>query len=132
MRPSLLIFLVVFVAFAWGCKDSLGTEIKVVTPEEMQSLMEQEDVQLVDVRNARERKDGFIEHSQNIDFSSPTFDEDLKKLDKTKPVILYCRAEGLSATCADKLIAAGFVKVHDLDDGLTQWRFMGYGVELNN
>ncbi|HUH27876.1 rhodanese-like domain-containing protein, partial [Gelidibacter sp.] len=113
MKRFLLIFIIAS-TFLVGCNDKTEGEINLVTAEEMLSLMELEDVQLVDVRSAKEREDGFIKNSQNIDFYSPTFDEDILKLDKTKPVIIYCRSGKRSAECAEKLINAGFVKVYDL------------------
>lgn len=131
MKRILFILIVVSTSFLTGCKQDVEDEIMVVTPEEMQALMGLEDVQLVDVRTTQERNDGFIKQSQNIDFNSPTFDEDIEKLDKSKPVILYCRSGVRSAKCAKKLKAAGFVKVYDLQGGITQWSFKGYDIELD-
>lgn len=130
MKRLLLIVVVVFASLFTGCKDDFENEIRVVTPEEMKSLMELEDVQLIDVRSEQERQEGFIKNSQNIDFNSPTFDEDIQKLDKSKPVILYCRSGARSASCVKKLQDAGFVKIYDLQGGITQWRFEGYDLEL--
>ena len=73
----------------------------------MQSILELEDVQLVDVRTPLEHDEIRIANSQNIDYMSPTFDEDINKLDKNKPVILYCKSGGRSAKCAKKLKDAG-------------------------
>ena len=132
MKRLLLVFIIVFTVFLTGCKNDTDDQIKLVTPEEMQSLMELEDVQLVDVRTAEERADGFIANSQNIDFNSPTFEEDILKLDKTKPVILYCRSGVRSAKCANKLKEAGFVKIYDLQGGITQWHFKDFNIEIPN
>ncbi|MBO3097548.1 rhodanese-like domain-containing protein [Gelidibacter pelagius] len=131
MNRFLLIFIIASV-FLTSCKDKAEGEINLVTAEEMLSLMELEDVQLVDVRTAKEREDGYIKNSQNIDFYSPTFDEDILKLDKSKPVIIYCRSGKRSADCAEKLIEAGFVKVYDLEGGITQWLFEDRDIEMAN
>lgn len=131
MKRISLIFIVVFTFLIIGCKKESDDQITLVTPEEMLSLMEMDDVQLVDVRSAKDRIDGFIKNSQNIDFNSPTFDQDIQKLDKTKPVILYCRSGGRSAKCAKKLKDAGFVKIYDLKGGMTQWRFDDHEVEVD-
>ncbi|MEO9076560.1 MAG: rhodanese-like domain-containing protein [Gelidibacter sp.] len=131
MKHFLLIFIIVFLSFLTGCKNDSDDQIKLVTPAEMMSLMELEGVQLVDVRTANERVDGFIKNSQNIDFNSPTFDEDILKLDKTKPVILYCRSGGRSAKCAQKLKDAGFIKIYDVKGGITQWLFDDYEIEVD-
>ncbi|MEO5789948.1 rhodanese-like domain-containing protein [Gelidibacter sp.] len=131
MKRISLIFIVVFTFLIIGCKKESDDQITLVTPEEMLSLMEMDDVQLVDVRSAKDRIDGFIKNSQNIDFNSPTFDQDIQKLDKTKPVILYCRSGGRSAKCAKKLKDAGFVKIYDLKGGMTQWLFDDHDVEVD-
>jgi rhodanese-related sulfurtransferase len=81
-----------------------------------------EDVQLVDVRTKKEYLQEHIVNAQNIDFSSPTFDEDITKLDKEKPVILYCKGGKRSAKCAKKLQEAGFEKIYDLEGGISKWR----------
>lgn len=132
MKRLLFLVTVVTALFLTSCKNDIEGEIKLVTPEEMQTLMELEDVQLVDVRTAQERVNGFIKNSQNIDFNSPTFDKDIEKLDKSKPVILYCHSGGRSQKCAEKLKDAGFVKIYDLKGGITQWRFKDYYIEMPN
>lgn len=131
MKRFLFFFTVFLASFLTGCKDGSDDQIILVTAEELQSLLELEDVQLVDVRTAKERVDGFIKNSQNIDFNSPTFDEDIQKLDKTKPVILYCETGKSSAKCAEKLKDAGFVQIYDLKGGITQWLFDDYEIDLD-
>lgn len=119
-----VICILLTISFTTACIDSKlkNTEVKLVTAEEMQSILEMEDVQLVDVRSEKEYHQGHIVNSQNIDFNSPTFDEDIAKLDKEKPVILYCKGGGRSAKCAKKLKDAGFEKVYDLEGGISKWR----------
>lgn len=116
------LFLVVISATSCLDKKEVGTDVKLVTAEEMQSILELEDVQLVDVRTPEEYEEAHIVNAQNIDFNSPTFDEDVTKLDKTKPVILYCKAGGRSAKCAKKLKEAGFEKIYDLEGGISKWQ----------
>lgn len=127
-----LLFFVIISTILSGCTDTVEGEINLVTAEEMESIMALEDVHLVDVRTAKEREDGFIKNSQNIDFNSPTFEADIEKLDKSKPVIIYCRSGKRSAECAEKLIDAGFVKVYDLKGGMTQWLFEDRAIEMAN
>lgn len=107
-----------------GCLDTkdAATDVKLVTAEEMQSILELEDVQLVDVRTSQEYEEEHIVNSQNIDFNSPTFDDDISKLDKAKPVVLYCKGGINSAKCAKKLKEAGFEKVYDLEGGISKWK----------
>lgn len=103
-------------------KTTAEPDVKLVTAEEMQSILELEDVQLIDVRTPKEHEEIRIANSQNIDYMSPTFDEDITKLDKQKPVILYCKGGNRSAKCAAKLKDAGFQKVYDLEGGISKWK----------
>lgn len=115
--------LFIAMVFSTSCMDTKNNaEVKLVTAEEMESILELEDVQLVDVRTPKEHNEIRIANSQNIDFQSPTFDEDITKLDKNKPVILYCRSGGRSAKCAKKLKDAGFEKIYDLEGGISKWK----------
>jgi len=126
MRKIYIIFsLFVAVSLFTSCLDkplNNSDVIKLVTAEEMQSILELEDVQLVDVRTPKEYDEIHIVNAQNIDFKSPTFDADISKLDKKKPVILYCKSGGRSAKCAKKMEEAGFEKIYDLKGGISKWK----------
>ena len=116
--------LFVAMSFSTSCLDNKinDAEVKLVTAKEMQAILELEDAQLVDVRTPQEFKEIRIANAQNIDYKSPTFDEDITHLDKNKPVILYCKSGGRSAKCAQKLKDAGFEKIYDLDGGISKWK----------
>lgn len=118
-----LLTLVVIFTLSSCLNNGNPTEVKVVTAEEMQDILELEDVQLVDVRTPDEFAVDHIENAQNIDFKSPTFEEDITKLDKDKPVVLYCKSGGRSAKCVKKLEEAGFKKIYDLEGGISKWKY---------
>jgi rhodanese-related sulfurtransferase len=124
MKKALYLSIICVALGATGClnKQNVTSEIQLVSAQEMLDIIEQEDVQLVDVRTPQEYNEGHIVNSQNIDYSSPNFDEEVKQLDKTKPVILYCKSGGRSADCAKKLKEAGFKKIYDLDGGISKWQ----------
>lgn len=122
--------LMLFFSILLSCQEiKKEGNIEVITAEEMQSILDLEDIQLVDVRTPEEFKEGFIANAQNIDYFSDTFDEDIEKLDKNKPVIVYCKSGGRSAKCADKLLEAGFVKVYDLEGGISKWKHKGLNIK---
>ena len=127
MKRVLIILLLPL--FIIGCKQSTETDIQVVSPEEMKEISELEEVQLVDVRSQDAFKMEFIENAQNIDYYSPTFDYELTKLDKSKPVIVYCQKGSRSAKCAKKMKQAGFVKIYELEGGLAKWKYKGFEVK---
>ena len=130
MNRNLILFCIITTMFFYSCKDKVANEIEIVTAEEMQELSEIEDVQLVDVRTPEERKEGYIANSQNIDYNSPTFAQEIKKLDKSKPVIVYCKSGGRSSKCAEKMKDAGFVKIYDLEGGIAKWKFRGFDIKI--
>ena len=113
-----------FIFLKLSCKENSkeNNNIKHISAEEMQSILDLEEVQLVDVRTKAEFEESHILNSQNIDFNSPTFNEDIKKLKKDKPVILYCNKGGRSAECAKQLQYAGFKKIYDLEGGISKWK----------
>lgn len=127
-RILALIIISLSLAFV-SCTESANPEIEVVTPEEMQEISELEDVQLVDVRTPEEFDKGYIANAQNINYNSPSFEAEIEKLDKSKPVIVYCQKGSRSAKCAKKMKDAGFVKIYDLEGGLAKWKYKGYDIK---
>src|SRR5690606_5746299 len=115
-----------------SCIQRKNEAVKGFTPGEVQSLLEMEDEQLVDVRTPEEFSGGYIVGAQNIDYQSPTFEEDIRKLDKNKPVILYCKSGVRSSNCADIMIKAGFEKVYDLQGGISKWKHKGFTVKIKS
>ncbi|ALJ06361.1 thioredoxin [Pseudalgibacter alginicilyticus] len=129
MKYPYIILTALFVLFVWSCKQAITGEVKVISPEEMHTFLQIDDVQFIDVRTLQEHNKEFIPKSQNIDFRSPTFLEDIDKLDKNKPVLLYCRTGRRSAKCAQELLDAGFVKIYDLEGGISKWKHDGFEVD---
>ena len=124
--------LAAFIAFNYSCKEEKNTsQIEVISPEEMQEISQIEGIQLVDVRTPEEYDEGYIEGFQNIDFFSDTFSQEIENLDKSKPVIVYCRSGRRSAECAKQLKEKGFVKIYDLEGGIAKWEFEGFEVKEN-
>jgi rhodanese-related sulfurtransferase len=84
--------------------------------------MKKTGAQLIDVRTPREFSNGFIEGAKNIDYNGDTFEKQMKKLDKTKPVLVYCAAGGRSENAAELLQEWGFKEVYDLEGGYNGWK----------
>lgn len=80
-----------------------------------------EDMQLVDVRTPEEFEAGHIETAINYNVNGADFDKEVAGLDKSKPVLLYCKMGGRSARAAKKLQEMGFSTIYDLEGGYTAW-----------
>lgn len=70
--------------------------------------------QLLDVRTPEEWAQGKIASSVGINYNDPAFKANLSKLDKTKPVFVYCAVGGRSAKASQILKEAGFKEIYNL------------------
>ena len=78
------------------------------------------EVQLVDVRTPREYDSEHIKGVLNIDWFQPfKFKRAVEKLDKNRPVYIYCRTGNRSQKAARKLADFGFTQIYDLERGIT-------------
>lgn len=129
----ILFVLITIAVFTISCKEEEQntSTIEVITAEEMKEISNIEDVQLIDVRTPEEYEEGYIEGFQNIDYYSESFSQEIEKLDKSKPVIVYCKSGRRSADCAKKLKEKGFIKIYDLEGGIAKWEFEGFEVKEN-
>lgn len=122
--------LIAFTVFSYSCKEEqTSNQIEVISSEEMQEISQIEGVQLVDVRTLEEYEEGHIDSFQNIDYFSENFTQEIEKLDKSKPVIVYCKSGNRSGKCAKKMKDAGFSKIYDLEGGIAKWKFEGFEVK---
>jgi rhodanese-related sulfurtransferase len=116
-------------AKVWACGNSLpsmmilqNTSIfKVVSSKEFKTLMSKKAAQLIDVRTPKEYNDGHIGAAKNIDFYGSTFKTQMEKLDRNKPVLLYCHSGGRSGQALTMLKSMGFKEVYDLKGGWSSW-----------
>jgi thioredoxin 1 len=85
-------------------------------------ILEFPNAQLVDVRTAEEFLRGHLRKAQNINFNDDNFGDLIKvKLDKTRPVFLYCYSGRRSADATVYLKDLGFRQVFDLEGGFAKW-----------
>ncbi len=83
-------------------------------------------VQIVDVRTPEEwAETGVIKGAHRINFNGPDFQAQVGRLNKTKPVIVYCAAGGRSPRAAAQLVKMGFKKVYDYAGGMNDWKAKG-------
>jgi len=123
MNRYLVFLFIVATVFNYSCKDEAKGEIQVVTNEEMQEFSEITDVKLANIKSTDSAKETLIRDSQNIDYLSPNFDKEIIKLDKSKPVIVFCKSSNDSVKCEEKMEDAGFVKIYDVDENIAKWKF---------
>jgi len=85
-----------------------------------------EDAQILDVRTPEEWAEGIIEGAILYDFFSDNFEENIGKLDKEKPVAVYCRSGGRSGKVTKLLQKLGFKENYNLNGGMNAWKSEGH------
>ena len=94
-----------------------------VSASEFKKLYESGKGLLLDVRTPNEVAQGKIDGATNLDFYSPTFKADLDKLDKSKPVYVYCRSGSRSGKTMKHMKDSGFKIVYNLIGGYSSWPY---------
>jgi rhodanese-related sulfurtransferase len=80
---------------------------------------------LVDVRTPGECEEGIIDGATLIDYQGREFMTEIGKLDRERPVFLYCAAGGRSRQTMTRMMNMGFKEVHDLEGGMEAWKEAG-------
>lgn len=105
-----------------SCNSTTSEVSKAVTPNELQELLNQEHIQILDVRTPNEFQSGHIEGAININFYDLNFEDKLKALDANYPVVVYCKKGFRSAKVALILLKKDFKNIYDLEGGFDNWK----------
>ena len=119
-----------FIFFSCGLNND--TPINQMNSDELLDFIEINSAILVDVRTHDEYNSGYIENSLNIDYLSNDFSENVEKLDKNIPIVLYCRSGKRSSLSANKLSELGFKEIYNLEGGILEWIELGNSVVFND
>ena len=111
-----------FLSSLFGGSTLNSDKFEILDKKAFKMVIQQKNIQLVDVRTPREFKAGHINKAINIDLFQPSnFKLAFEKLNKNKPVYLYCRSGSRSKKAAQKVLDMGFEKVYDLKGGFMHW-----------
>ncbi len=130
-KRRILLFLVVFIVILSTATVGLGGmkrgTLKDVSPEEAYELIQKRngspDFIILDVRTPEEYKEGYIENALNINFYSDEFNSELRKLDKDKAYLIYCRSGGRSGRTLNMMKQLGFKEVYNIQGGMVKWLY---------
>ncbi len=100
----------------------LKAGIEHISAIEFKEKVEGNSVQLIDVRTPKEFTSEHIKGAININYyKKELFKNEMAKLDKSKPVYVYCRSGVRSSKSAKILKNAGYM-VYDLKGGILDWK----------
>lgn len=119
---SLLLISILFLS----CQGQNAQVIQTIDAKTFsEKLKATENPQLIDVRTPDEFKADKIGKARNINWNGEYFASQAEKLDKSKPVFVYCKVGGRSAEAANKLAELGFTEIYNLDGGIMKWNAAG-------
>ena len=109
-------------ALTYGAaENTVAGSIKEMTVKEAAQVLKQQNVVIVDVRTPEEFKAGHLPGAINCNLFGTRFDEQVEKLAKDKPVLVYCRTGKRSAGAADIFKEAGHNVLH-MHEGVEAWQ----------
>jgi rhodanese-related sulfurtransferase len=120
-----ILLFITFIINILGCEESTA-QSKLLSVNDFEKLIKTDKtVQLVDVRTPQEVAQGHLANAININIADADFQAKMGKLDKSKPIAVYCGVGGRSGRAAKMLTDMGFKKVFDMQGGMTAWNAAG-------
>jgi len=92
-----------------------------ITVDEFEKKLLGENTQLIDVRTPEEFNQGHLKGALNYNINAAEFESQISKLDKNKPVLVYCLSGGRSGSAADLMTGRGFTEVYNMQGGIMKW-----------
>ena len=102
--------------------STLGIELQqseVIDLDTFKTYLNQEDVQVVDLRGASEFASGHVEGAENIFIG--TLPQHLDKISKNKQVVVYCQGGDRATIGYSILVANGFDTVKNYSASMNEW-----------
>ncbi|QIP16470.1 rhodanese-like domain-containing protein [Spirosoma aureum] len=93
-----------------------------------QLLQTDKGIVVLDVRTPAEFQGGHLKNAVNIDYKAADFEQQLAKLDHSKPYLVHCAVGGRSTKTLPVLQKLGFQNVRHLDGGIQAWQQAGLPV----
>tara|TARA_Y100000022_G_scaffold37312_1_gene30463 strand:+ start:1599 stop:1985 length:387 start_codon:yes stop_codon:yes gene_type:complete len=113
------------ISLLFNCNITSNSSFQDINSDELELMIKKEDLVLLDVRTPTEYSNGHLISAVNINYYGENFDDEIDKLDKLKPIVVYCKSGGRSSKSALKLVEKGFEKIYNLKGGFDQWIFHG-------
>ena len=95
--------------------------MKNINSTEALELLQDNDINVIDVRTNQETLSGKIENSLNYDIMSPSFASNINALNKEATYIIVCRSGNRSQSACGFMEASGFQNIYNLQGGMMAW-----------
>ena len=112
------------------CAQDAAGEYPNLSPAEARDLLWKRsgdpDFVLLDVRTRKEFDAERIEGAVIVDYNSPSFRENIAKLDRSKSFLVYCRTGNRTNGAVKAMRELGFPNVFVFPGGITKWKEAGF------
>lgn len=116
------LFYIFGVALVMMTACSNGKGYTSVSVDEFAKVIADNQVQLIDTRTEAEFNEGHIPGAINIDVNESDFESKVgQKVDKNRPIALYCRGGRRSKIAAERIVALGYDDITELNTGFLSW-----------
>lgn len=132
MTGSLLALMMAISVFAAACSSGNATQtIELVSPGKAAEVIAENPDGLVvlDIRTPEEFNEARLADAIMVDYYAADFADQIDRLDKNVPYVLYCRTGNRTADAAALMEELGFSEVYEIDGGIVNWYEQGYPVE---
>jgi thioredoxin len=120
------LFIVLIIISILSCNGQASKNIETIAPKAFaKKIKETPKAQILDVRTPEEFASEHIDNATNVNWLGDNFVAGTEKLDKSKPVFVYCKIGGRSAKAAAKLEELGFKTIYQLEGGMMKWNAAG-------
>jgi rhodanese-related sulfurtransferase len=110
--------------------QSVTGEYPNLSPAETRDLLAKRsgdpDFVLLDVRTRQEFDAERIAGAVIVDYKSPSFRDDMAKLDRNKSYLVYCRTGNRTNGAVKVMRELGFPNVYVFSGGITKWKEAGF------
>ncbi len=96
------------------------------SPREVAELIGAGEIQLIDVRQPHEHDAGRIAGDRLVELDR--LSAEAQSIDRSRPVVFYCRSGGRSAMATAAFAEAGF-DAHNMTGGMLEWQAAGLPME---
>lgn len=117
-----LLFIILLIAIIVGEMMRLSRKYRELSPGALTLLVNREDALVLDLSSYADYEKAHIPGARHMAMSQ--FDPENKDLAKVRdlPVVVVCKDGRTSAKAAQRLVKAGFQKVHTLHGGMLTWK----------
>ncbi len=131
MKSTIIVLGLLVLGISSSCQSQTSSSAALITvneAKEVSQIISSEKVQLIDVRSVDEYKAGHITGATLISIHDPNFLEQMNKLDRDIPLVVYCAVGGRSTTAVNSVSDLGFKKIYNYKGGMRNW--MSSGMEI--